>query len=155
MPLNNYCQLAGSRLLRVCYLGIGLITVGLIVFLMFIPIVLCELFEKKDTAFDFTALVRKGTVCLIALMVFLNSYTANVNYMSLYYTNRQVENAVNSIMVQAYQQPGYTTDKKWVFLGKANDNTFTHPGWCDPALLYGGNLWQFQFLPQKVFCFHR
>ena len=54
---------------------------------------------------------------LIAGIVLYNGYYANVNYTSLYFSNRQVENFVSSLMLQARMTEGYTAEKEWVFVG--------------------------------------
>ena len=40
-----------------------------------------------------------------------------MNYTSLYFSNRQVENFVSSLMLQARMTEGYTAEKEWVFVG--------------------------------------
>lgn len=54
---------------------------------------------------------------LIAGIILYNGYYANVNYTALYYSNRQVENFVNSLMTQVRMTEGYTPEKEWVFVG--------------------------------------
>ena len=54
---------------------------------------------------------------LMAGIILYNGYYANVNYTALYYSNRQVENFVNSLMVQVRMTEGYTAEKEWVFVG--------------------------------------
>jgi len=106
--------------------------------LICIPIALCELAEKTNAHSKIISLFRKLTVVLIVPIIFFNSVFANVNYSSIYYTNRQVENAIVSIFTQASQQPGYTADKKWAFIGQADNNSFDTDVWGG-TLLYGGN----------------
>lgn len=54
---------------------------------------------------------------LIAGIVLYNGYYANVNYISLYYSNRQMENFVSSLMVQVRMTEDYTPEKEWIFVG--------------------------------------
>lgn len=58
---------------------------------------------------------------LAAAIVFYNSYYANLNYNSLYYANRQVENYLSGMVAQIRMTPGYTADHQWAFLGQIDD----------------------------------
>lgn len=61
--------------------------------------------------------ITRLTGILLALIVFCNSYYINHNYTSLYYANRQVENFVSGITLQARMTEGYTSETKWIFVG--------------------------------------
>ena len=78
----------------------------------------------------------RTTGLLLAGIILYNGYYANVNYTSLYYANRQVENFVNGLMVQARMTKGYTPEKKWVYVGKA-DKFMLYDMWYE-APVYGG-----------------
>lgn len=73
---------------------------------------------------------------LLAGIILYNGYYANVNYTSLYFANRQVENFVNGLMVQARMTEGYTPEKKWVYVGEA-DKFMLYDMWYE-APYYGG-----------------
>ena len=73
---------------------------------------------------------------LLAGIILYNGYYANVNYTSLYFANRQVENFVNGLMVQARMTEGYTPEKKWVYVGKV-DKFMLYDMWYE-APSYGG-----------------
>ena len=76
------------------------------------------------------------TGCLVAGIVLYNGYYANVNYTSLYYANRQVENFVSSLMVQAGMTEGYTPEKEWVIVGELDKFTL-YDMWYETPY-YGG-----------------
>ena len=73
---------------------------------------------------------------LLAGIILYNGYYANVNYTALYFANRQVENFVNGLVVQARMTEGYTPEKKWVFVGEA-DKFMLYDMWYE-APYYGG-----------------
>lgn len=108
------------------------------VLVIYLPLILWEIAEQKDPSSGMLKLLRKLLVVITAVMIFFNSYHANVNYVSLYYTNRQIENTMVLIMNQACLQPEYSVDKQWVFVGETNHEAFTQPVWGQ-YLLYGGN----------------
>ena len=63
-----------------------------------------------------------GTIAvLLVAVVFYNSYYANLNYTSLYYANRQVENYLSGMVAQIRMTPGYTAGKQWAILGQIED----------------------------------
>ena len=76
------------------------------------------------------------TGILLALIVFCNSYYINHNYTSLYYANRQVENFVNGLVLQARMTEGYTPEAKWVFVGEM-DKFSLYDMWYEVPY-YGG-----------------
>lgn len=73
---------------------------------------------------------------LLSGIVLYNGYYANVNYTALYYSNRQVENFVNSLRIQARVLDGYSKDKKWVFVGEVGKFTL-YDMWYEVPY-YGG-----------------
>lgn len=81
------------------------------------PLMLLELLPKGEKP------CRTGAVVLTlaAAIVFYNSYYANLNYNSLYYANRQVENYLSGMVAQIRMTPGYTADHQWAFLGQIDD----------------------------------
>lgn len=89
--------------------------------------------EKPDTG---NQKVTRLTAVLLALIVFCNSYYINLNYTSLYYANRQVENFMNGLMIQARMTEGYTAEKKWVVVGEVDKFTL-YDMWYEVPY-YGG-----------------
>jgi len=85
--------------------------------------------------------VKKGFYYAIALVVAtviaLYSYEANVSYSSLYYANRQTENYLASLVTQVRMTDGFTSDKKWAFIGDIQDPLLSSP-W-EYETRYGGN----------------
>ena len=69
-------------------------------------------------------------------IILYNGYYANVNYTSLYYANRQVENFVNGLMIQVRMTEGYTPEKEWVFVGDV-DKFMLYDMWHETPY-YGG-----------------
>lgn len=105
---------------------------------MCLPLVLWDMagsdngYSKREKVFG------KLIASVVVVMIFLNSYFANVNHTALYYANCRVKSAVESIVVQAYQQEGYNTGKKWAFIGNASDKAFYPLDW-GTGYLYDGN----------------
>lgn len=57
----------------------------------------------------------------LAVLVGGYSYETNVNYSALYFSNRQVENYLNSMIVQIRMEEGFDTEKDWAFIGEIDD----------------------------------
>ena len=57
----------------------------------------------------------------LAVLVGGYAYKTNVNYSALYFSNRQVENYLNSMVVQIRMTEGFTTEKEWAFVGEMQD----------------------------------
>jgi len=89
--------------------------------------------EKPDTG---NQKMTRLIAILLALIVFCNSYYINLNYTSLYYANRQVENFVNGLMIQARMTEGYTPEKKLAFIGEV-DKFMLYDMWYEVPY-YGG-----------------
>lgn len=74
---------------------------------------------------------------LLALIVCYNGYYSNLNYTSLFYANRHVENYFSGLMTQMRMTEGYTPDKTWAFLGDQVDDPKLYDIWnVEPV--YGG-----------------
>ena len=99
------------------------------------PLVLLECFPDGQNRL--TGFLRKGSVLLVAAMIFCYSYYANVNYTAMYYGNRQVENYWNGIITQVRMTEGYDADKTWAVLGNIED-PLLDSAW-EYVELYGGN----------------
>lgn len=65
--------------------------------------------------------IKAAAYLVAAAMVFGYGYETNVNYMAQYYTNRQVENYVSSLVTQVRMTEGFRADQKWVILGTVED----------------------------------
>lgn len=100
-----------------------------------IPLILLEcLPENRGKGIR---ILQKAAGCIAALMVFCYAYGANVNYTSMYYNNRQVENYWNSIVTQVRMTEGFAPDMEWAVLGVIED-PMLETGW-EYIELYGGN----------------
>lgn len=74
---------------------------------------------------------------VLAVIISLYAYYANVNYTSLYYANRQTENYCNSLVTQVRMTEGFDTEKEWAFIGKVKDPLLSNT-WQEVPY-YGGN----------------
>lgn len=82
------------------------------------------------------AVLKKGVGLLTALLVVYYGYYANVNYTALHFANRQIENYLNSVVIQVRMTEGFTPDKEWAMIGDIDDPLFGSP-WEEDAF-YGG-----------------
>lgn len=104
--------------------------------LLFIPIILLETLQEEALGKSVKVL-QFITVGVVGIIIFFNSYFANVNYSAMYFTNRRVENAMTSIVTQIQDADGYTIDKKWAFVGSVDNRYFNQITWGQEHL-YGG-----------------
>lgn len=82
-------------------------------------------------------LLSRAIALVAALIVFYNGYYTNLNYTSLFYANRHVENYFSGLMTQMRMTEGYTPDKTWAFLGDQIDDPKLYDIWnVEPV--YGG-----------------
>ena len=96
------------------------------------PLILLECLPEKQASPKGARSVLTKCVCLlIAVIISFYAYETNVNYMALYFYNRQAENYLSSLVVQARMTGGFHTDLEWAFLGKIQD----------PLL---GSYWQYE-----------
>lgn len=87
-----------------------------------VPVILLECFPKQEAATKTWQLVfGKGIRLLVAVLICCYAYQTNVNYTALHFSNRQVENYLNSLVVQVRMTEGFTTEKEWAFLGNIED----------------------------------
>lgn len=101
------------------------------------PLVLFECLPPMDGVLKKgKCILAKGIGLLAALLVFYYAYYANVNYTALHYANRQIENYLNSVVIQVRMTEGFTPDKEWAFIGDIDDPLFSSP-WEDETT-YGG-----------------
>lgn len=108
--------------------------------LLCVPLVLSELTEQEDNTLNrLNKYTKTVVVVLVSVIIFFNSYFANVNYSSMYFSNRQVENFFSSITTQIHMTEGYDSTKKWAFIGSANEKFFSQSIWAKQHA-YGGNI---------------
>lgn len=102
------------------------------------PLVLAEyLLPMEGVGKKCRAALAKGIASLTLLLIFCYGYYANVNYSALYFANRQVENYLNSMVVQIRMTEGFDTQKQWAFLGRIEDPLLDSL-WSREKI-YGGN----------------
>ncbi len=95
-------------------------------------------------------LVQKFMMVILSVMVFSYAYYANVNYTSMYFSNRQVENYMNTLVTQVRMSDGFTPDKRWALLGDISDPLMEeslYDGWRN-GVTYGGNRFSDDLLNQ-------
>ena len=93
-----------------------------------VPLMLLECFPVCEKQDFFEKIVKKS--CLAVCVLLILCY-ANLNYTSLYFANRQVENYCSALVVQIRMTDGFEPEKKWAFIGNIED-----------PLLY--SYWQFE-----------
>lgn len=92
------------------------------VLILCVPLVLLEVLPPVANKLQLTKNVLSKVVSAVLLLVIVNySYQANVNYSALYYSNRQTENYLNSMIVQVRMTEGFDADKEWAIIGKLDD----------------------------------
>lgn len=102
-----------------------------------VPIVVCEcLPDKTGDRTDGKVILNRCISVVLSVMVLCYAYTANINYTAMYYSNRQIENYLNSLVIQVRMTDGYETDKEWAFIGEPDD-PLLKPLW-DYEMSYGG-----------------
>ena len=87
-----------------------------------IPLVLWERLEEQQLL---NASIKRWSKCIIgwvlAILIGCYGYQTNVGYTTLFFTNRQVENYLSTMIVQIRMTEGFQADQEWVFLGEFND----------------------------------
>ena len=86
-----------------------------------IPMILLERIEDAAGRISLSRIFKKSVAGVMALIICCYAYQTNVNYTALYYTNRQVENYLNSMVVQVRMTDGFTPDLQWAFVGEIED----------------------------------
>jgi hypothetical protein len=84
-----------------------------------------------------SGILKRILLTAVALLAVSNAYDTNVEYTSLYYSNRQTENYLNAMLVQVRMTEGFDTEKKWAFLGQIKDPLLRTPWQYE--VRYGGN----------------
>ena len=67
------------------------------------------------------AMLRKGSMLMLAVLIALYAYFDEVNYTAAYYTTAQMENYTTALVTQVRMTEGFDTEKQWVFIGDPND----------------------------------
>lgn len=103
------------------------------------PLLLAETFHSICGAPPkIQTLLKKGVAVAVLVMVFAYAHQANVNYSHMYYTTRQTENYMSSLVTQVRMTEGFDTDKKWAFVGDITDPLLNSRWKKVPT--YGGNV---------------
>ncbi len=102
-----------------------------------IPLMLLECFPVCEKQHFFQKMMKKSCIVVSLLLIFCYAYEANINYTTLYFANRQVENYCSGLVVQIRMTEGFTPEKKWAFIGNIED-PLLHSFWQFEAR-YGGN----------------
>lgn len=112
-----------------------------------VPLILYEQLPSTEGILSIGKhIIAKSVGIIVAVLIFGYAYYANVNYTALYYANCQVENYLNSIVVQVRMTEGFTTEKEWAFLGDIKDPLLSC-NW-EEAADYGGSGFTEYFLNQ-------
>ena len=171
LPVKDYCSLAQTKLIRLCYLVLGVFSVLFTVYLLIsrvknflnsafvvamgiilplafnfivimcpssdiytlmvfsfvlapcFPVILLDchspITRKWQVIFEKTS--SKIVVLTLSILIFCYVYIANTNYMYLFYSNRQTENYMASIVTQVRMTEGFTSDKNWALIGTLDD----------------------------------
>lgn len=176
LPFADYCGLAARKIVKLTYLLIYAVSLGLIGYLLAVkvkawsvrimaclltlvfplavnfivimcpgnwiytlmvysfvlvpclPLVLLECLPERSAQRERSQGAWRKAVCgCAALLAVLNAYYTNVNYAAMYYANRQVENYMNSIVIQVRMTEGFDAEKKWAFLGNIDDPLLSSP----------------------------
>lgn len=87
-----------------------------------VPVILYEsLISQADQEQKLPYILNKVIAFLLSLLIGLYSYQSNVSYGTHYFSNKQVENYVSSLVVQVRMTEGFSTEYDWALLGKIND----------------------------------
>ena len=105
------------------------------VVLLLLPVILYECVDEK---WKLGNILRKAALVIVIVMMCNYAYIANVNYQTMYFTDRQTENYFSSMLTQVRMTDGYKSSMPWAFIG----NNITDPSFKNFAannLMYGGN----------------
>lgn len=96
------------------------------------------LYDCVDTKSKIISIVKKSVLVVVVAMLLNYTYVANVNYQTMYFTARQTENYLGSMLTQVRMTEGYKTYMPWAFIGDSiNDPSFRN--YAFNKLMYGGN----------------
>lgn len=99
-----------------------------------VPIVVYECIPEENECKS--EWVKKCISIATAVLVSCYAYQTNVNYTALHYSNRQIENYLNSLVTQVRMTDGFSTDLEWAFIGEIDD-PLLHCYW-QYEMTYGG-----------------
>ena len=100
---------------------------------MIMPIVLIGQFPEYS---KWKKISAKTILTILMVLILGNIYYTNTTYTSLYYTTRQTENYMASMVAQIRMTDGFDTEKEWAFIGDNSDPMIRNPWWNVPV--YGG-----------------
>lgn len=112
------------------------------------PIILVESFYDEGNAKKCIEKVCCSGI-IVALLVSCLNFTYQINgaYTNMYYAGEQAKNYFGRMITRVQETPGFSTDKKWAFLGeKIQDPLYENP-WSKTDFLLGGiggdllNIW--------------
>lgn len=102
-----------------------------------VPVILIDIMPEKPELPKLQKGVKAVVLALLLSVICCYSYLANVNYTAMYYTNRQAENYLNSMVVQIRMTEQYDSSKKWAFIGDKIEDPLIKNAW-EKAPMYGG-----------------
>ena len=101
------------------------------VVVLFVPLILIDKITLSK--------ITKSLILLVLCIMTCNFvYLTNVNYTAMYYTDRQTENYLNSMITQIRSVEGYDTLKKWAFIGERIEDPLINNPWGNVPF-FGGN----------------
>lgn len=86
-----------------------------------VPIILLEIVLSSESCNKGKDILKKGIGFITAVLICCYAYQTNINYTALYYSNRQVENYLNSLIAQVRMTEGFDTEMDWAFIGEIDD----------------------------------
>lgn len=111
--------------------------------LLFLPIVLDEIQWKSisEATFGRAVFTKISSVicgCVLFTMVLNYSWSSNVNYTLLYYTNEQTREYLSSMATRMRSADGYEEGMDVAFVGKKIKDTDFTAAWGTQPVMYGG-----------------
>ncbi len=83
--------------------------------------------------------LRILTCAALGLVVANYTWQSNGNYTTMYYTNQQMYNYLNSMVTQIKEADGFRTDLQWAFIGNYIQDPLYENPWWEAPFWYGGN----------------
>lgn len=103
------------------------------------PLLLCELVSvNANSGKKLLIFAKKAVFVTVSILVLAYAHGANVNYLRMYFTTRQTENYMSSLVTQIRMTKGFKTDQKWALIGEINDPLLN--GRWQRVDTYGGNV---------------
>lgn len=102
-----------------------------------LPIMLADIIQGRNLLPElFSSFFPKITAILATVLILCYTYQANSTYTSMYYSNRQIENYLNGIVVQVRMTEGFSPDQEWALIGNIQD-PLLNDYWTYPAHIGG------------------